>query len=397
MKTGILGGTFDPIHSAHLMIAQKAYTEFGLDKVLFMPSPNPPHKNESEITPLKHRIRMIELAIADFDYFHFSDFELNREGKVYSAETLTRYKKLYPHEELYFIVGSDSLFSIDSWYHPEIIFEKANILAAKRDDKSLDTLTDKIKYLKKQYKASISEIEVEASSISSTKIRVAANKLDLADYIPQKVCKYIIENHLYEDYKGLTRMTNTDIIDELKNSQNSDRFKHTLAVAKTAQKMSEALGENPNKAYLAGLLHDCAKCISDEELVIICKENGIDITASEKNNLYLLHAKVGAYLSEHKYGITDKDILHAVRYHTTGRPNMSLLEKIIFTADYIEPGRYKQKNLDILRNTAYEDIDYTVYLILKDTVDYLKSKKSVFFDKNTIKALDYYKNLIKNR
>lgn len=397
MKTGILGGTFDPIHNAHLMIAEKAYKEFALDKVLFMPSPNPPHKNETEITPLEHRIAMIKLATEDYSYFEFSDFELNCKGKVYSAETLTRYKEIYPDEELYFIIGSDSLFSIDSWYHPGVIFEKAHILAAKREDKSRDTLAEKIKYLKEYFGASISEIEVEASSVSSTKIRQAANLSDLTGKIPEKVYNYIVKNHLYEDYKGSTRMTNAEIIDDLKSKQNPHRFKHTLDVAETAKQMAEALGENPNKAYLAGLLHDCAKCIPDEEMVIICKNNNIDISESENNNLFLLHAKVGAYFSKVLYGITDEDILRSVRYHTTGRPNMSLLEKIIFTADYIEPGRYKQQNLDLLRKIAYKDIDYTVYLILRDTIDYLKSKTGDSFDKNTLDAYLYYKELIEKR
>lgn len=397
MKTGILGGTFDPVHNAHIMIAKKAYEEFGLDKVLFMPTPNPPHKNEDEITPIEHRINMLKLAIEDYEFFEFSDFELNRSGNVYSADTLTLYKEKYPDEELYFIIGSDSLYTIESWYHPEVIFKNAHILAAKRADSSGDSLKNKIAFLKDNYSAKISEIVVEASGISSTMIRQSAENINLAEYLPLKVCNYIKENNVYKHCKGSKRMTNADIINDLQNVLNSHRFNHTMGVADTAKKMAEALGENPNKAYLAGLLHDCAKCISDTEKIKICKDSFIEISAAEKCNPSLLHAKVGAYFTEHKYNITDDDIINSVKYHTTGRPEMSLLEKIIFTADYIEPGRDKQPNLDTLRKTAYYDIDLTVYNILKDTLDYIKDKNRDKIDINTNDAFNYYKNLIDGR
>lgn len=397
MKTGILGGTFDPVHNAHLMIAQKAYEEFALDKVLFMPSPCPPHKNETEITSTRHRVKMVQLAIEDYDYFEFSDFELAENGNVYSADTLCLYQKEHPDEELYFIIGSDSLYTIDSWYHPEIIFQTAHILVAKRDDNSGEALEEKIKFLKKNYDAKISQIIVKASDISSTKIRQTGNHMDLSGYVPEKVGNYIKENSLYTDYKGSKRMTNAEIIADLKKTQNRHRFEHTMGVAKTAKKMAEVLGENPNKAYLAGLLHDCAKCISDEEKIKICKENSIEISASEKCNPFLLHAKAGAYFTQYKYHITDTDIINAVRYHTTGRPDMSLLEKIIFTADYIEPGRNKQPNLEELRKSAYLDIDFTVYMILRDTLNYLETKGQENIDGYTKDAFLFYKKLIDKR
>lgn len=397
MKTGIIGGTFDPIHNAHLMIANKAYSEFHLDRVLFMPSPNPPHKNEDEITPISMRINMIKLAIEDYPYFEFSDYELNRTGKVYSADTLTAYKKENPDEELYFIIGSDSLYTIDSWYHPEIIFKTSHILAAKRDDASGSSLEQKVDFLKKNYNADISILHVNASDISSTKIRQSISQKDVSESIPQKVIDYIKANTLYKDYQSVCRMTNAEIIEDLKKSQNPHRFAHTLGVADTAKQMAEVLGENPNNAYLAGLLHDNAKCFTDEEQIQICKKNNIEISCSEQQSPYLLHAKTGAFFAETKYGITNKNIISAIKYHTTGRKNMSLLEKIIFTADYIEPGRNKQPNLDILRETAYTDIDATVYLILKDTLEYLRNKSRDSIDEQTYEAYMYYKNVIENR
>lgn len=391
MRIGILGGTFDPIHNAHLMIAEKAISEFNLNKVLIMPSPNPPHKSVDGITSIEDRINMIKLAIEGNQQLEFSDFELNRKGYVYSADTLRMYKELHPDDELYFIIGSDSLFTIDSWYHPEIIFANAGILVSRRDDASQDSFIDKINYLKSHFQIDISEIIVNVSGISSSKIRMLSDYSKLSKYVPGKVAEYIDINNLYNEKKK-SKMTNAEIIEDLKIELDSNRLEHTLGVADTAKKMAEALGENPNKAYLAGLLHDCAKCIPDDKKIDICRKNKLPISQCEEDNPYLLHGKVGAYVSKNKYHVTDEDILNAITYHTTGRPDMSLLEKIVFTADYIEPGRTKQPNLGMLRDIAYKDIDRTVLMILKDTLEHLQKKCCNNIDTNTVEAFEFYSN-----
>ena len=197
-------------------------------------------------------------------------------------------------------------------------------------------------------------------------------------------------------------MTNAEIIADLKIKLNEHRFQHTINVANTAKKMAEALGENPNKAYLAGLLHDCAKCNSDEENVKLCQNANVEITDIEYKNQYLLHAKAGAVVAHDKYHVNDEDILNSIKYHTTGRPDMSLLEKIIFTADYIEPSRDVQPNLKLLRDIAYKDIDKTMYIILRDTLDYLKNKakeqknEDIYqnIDSHMIEAFNYYSKFV---
>lgn len=396
MKIGIIGGTFDPIHLGHLSIAKAALAEYKLDKVLFMPSPNPPHKNQAEITPINTRIEMIKLAICDEQDFELSDFELKREGVIYSADTLSLFKETHPDDDLYFILGSDSVYTLDSWYKPDIIFKNVNILAAVRGDVADTTLDGKIDNLSKEFNAKIFKLNVPAFPVSSTKIRQSQYD-NLTDVVPEKVALFIKNNEVYGKSKGSKRMTNAEIIEDLKNILDEYRFEHTMGVANTAKKMAEELGENPNKAYLAGLLHDCAKCLTHEERVNFCNKHNIFITESEYKNPSLLHAKVGAFLVKSKYFIVDEDIINSVMFHTTGRENMSLLEKIIFTADYIEPGRTKQPNLSMLREIAYTDIDYTVYLILKDTLDYLDKTGAGVIDNNTMKALNYYREVIETR
>ena len=193
-----------------------------------------------------------------------------------------------------------------------------------------------------------------------------------------------------------------EIISEVKKHITEKRYVHTEGVAFTAaalaMKFSYESGyrENDNmefvdKARTAGYLHDNAKCLSDEELLAVCAQNNIPVTECEKKSPYLLHGKVGAFYAKTLYGIDDEDILNAITYHTTGRPGMSMLEKIIFTADYIEPGRTKQANLDYIRYLAFTDIDRCVLKILSDTLDYLEEKhKSI--DDMTVKTLEYYKN-----
>lgn len=154
--------------------------------------------------------------------------------------------------------------------------------------------------------------------------------------------------------------------------QDSKRYEHTLGVEYTAAALAMRYNCDIRDAQIAGLLHDCAKCLTDEKRLSICKRNKIPMTAVEKKNPFLLHAKVGAYLAHKKYGIKNQNILNAIRNHTTGRQNMSTLEKIVFVADYIEPGRTHAPGLSEMRKLAFVDLDKVFIRILEDTLDYLK-------------------------
>jgi len=170
------------------------------------------------------------------------------------------------------------------------------------------------------------------------------------------------------------------------------RFQHTLGVAYTAAAMAMKYEVDVKKALIAGLLHDCAKCVSDEKLLKLSEKENIEVTDVERRNPYLLHAKVGAMLATKEYGIDDEEILDAITYHTTGRPGMTDLEKIVFVADYVEPGRDKAPNLAKVRKLAFEDLDETVRKILKDTLKYLEEEKGSDFeiDPMTAKTYEYY-------
>lgn len=186
-----------------------------------------------------------------------------------------------------------------------------------------------------------------------------------------------------------------DIQNKLRKKLKGSRYIHTLGVEYTSVCLAMKYGEDLEKAELAGLLHDCAKQLPEKKLIKICREHGEKISKMEFQQPFLLHGKAGACLAKDKFGIEDESVLNAIRYHTTGRPDMSLLEKIVFVADYIEPNRKKADNLAELRRLAFEDLDETVLLILEQTLDYLE-KTGKEIDHHTIMTRDFYKKLLRS-
>ena len=174
------------------------------------------------------------------------------------------------------------------------------------------------------------------------------------------------------------------------------RYEHTIGVMYTAGCMAMAHGFDVEKAMLAGLLHDCAKCMSHEERLSLCHEYHVSVTESELQNKALLHAKAGAILAKIAYDITDEDILHAIKVHTTGEPDMNLLDKIIYIADYIEPGRDKAPNLELVRNLAYKDLNACMAQILNDTLLYLQTRGGMI-DPTTELTYQFYKKYQEER
>ena len=167
------------------------------------------------------------------------------------------------------------------------------------------------------------------------------------------------------------------------------RFEHTLGVAYTAAALAMCYEVDINKAQTTGLLHDCAKCMSNEKKLLICEKHHIPVNDVEKKNPFLLHAKVGSYLAMKQFCIHDQDIINAILNHTTGRPGMSQLEKIIYIADYIEPGRKQAPNLTQVRRMAFQDLDKALLQILGDTLKYLNSIDSPI-DPMTQKTYEFY-------
>lgn len=200
MKIGIMGGTFDPIHNGHLMLGKAAYEAFDLDEVWFMPNGNPPHKRKSTIeADVQDRVRMVELAIREVSYFRQELYEAERQEISCSYQTLEHFHAMRPQDRFYFIIGADSLFTIDSWVHPERIFPNCTILATYRDEiNSKRMMENKIEELRERFHADIRLLVTPLLHVSSHELRNMIKEGSTIDaYIPQAVAEYIIRNKLY--------------------------------------------------------------------------------------------------------------------------------------------------------------------------------------------------------
>ena len=366
MKIGIMGGTFDPIHNGHVMLGEYARDLFSLDEVWFMPNGNPPHKmNEKIESQTKHRVEMVRRAIQDKEGFVLQLYEVERKEINYSYLTMEHFKETYPECEFYFIIGADSLFALERWVHPEKLVKTCVILAAYRDGKNTAEMERQIEYLNQKYGADIRLLKTPSVDISSTEIRQRIkNGLAVQNMISETVYQYIHEQHLFAD--DLEEMR-----EKVRQTQKESRFSHTLGVVDTALQLAKQYQVDEKKAEIAALLHDCAKEIYPG----------------------LQHAPKGAELAKTEYGIQDEEILNAIRWHTTGRPKMTKLDKIIYIADYIEPNRNQAPNLDEIRRLARLNLDECLYTILKATLAYLETKKDDI-DPMTEQTYFYYKKLL---
>ncbi len=387
-KIGIMGGTFNPIHLGHIELGKCAYEQYKLDKVIYMPAFSPGHRIGEDILPYQYREDMVKLAISDFPYFECSDLEFQRGGYTYTVDTLTTLKELYKDDEFYFIIGADSLYSFHTWRNPDKIMELATLLVATRDDVDMDELNVKIDELSHKYNGQIYPIITDSVPISSTKIRNALKFCEEPKFLDERVHLYICENGLYTVDVDMIKAT-------LKADLTPHRYLHSLSVAQVARELALKYQENDFKAYLAGLLHDCAKSLSDNKKLEICQNNCIIPSQAELSFKDLLHSKVGVIVCREKYNISDADFLNAIYYHTTGHKEMSFLEKAIYVSDYIEPLRRELPNIEYIRKVAFENIDLAVYLITKNILTYLEESNAVI-DELGYETLKYYEKLCKD-
>lgn len=199
-RIGIMGGTFDPVHNGHLLLGKQAYEEYGLDEIWYMPSHIPPHKKDRKITASEDRIEMLRLALQDLPYCIVSDFEMKREGNTYTAHTLALLKEAYPEDQFYFIIGADSLFQIERWYHPEKVMALTSLMVSGREYEGAErSFDEQIAYLSEKYGAKIYPLHNEEVDIASADIRRRiAEEKDIVKDVPEAVAQYIKEHGLYK-------------------------------------------------------------------------------------------------------------------------------------------------------------------------------------------------------
>ncbi len=359
MKIGIMGGTFDPIHNAHLIIPRCAKERFKLDKVVFMPGGNPPHK--PGVTDKRLRLQMTRLAAGN--EFDVCAYEVEKEEYSYTLKTLEYLTAKYPGNEFFFIIGEDSLRDITKWYRPREILRLCTLLVFPRE--SRETLARLIEKTKSELGGRIFAIDAPVFNVSSSEIRRRVRNGESIDaFVPPSVAEFIKANNLYAE---VTALNNGEIISRLKETLGEKRFIHTMGVAETARKLAERFGADAEKAYLAGLLHDCAKSMKTHEQLKKCAELGVELDEYSKLCPPVIHAPLGAETAKREYGVSDEEILNAIRRHTVAGKNMTLLDKIIYTADMIEPSR-DFEGVGLLRSLAETDVEKAFFESVKQSI-----------------------------
>lgn len=386
----IMGGTFDPIHFGHLMAAEYVRKKFHIKKVIFVPCGRPPHKENKNILDRNLRYIMTELATLSNKNFEVSPIEVRREGISYTVDTIDEIKKFYsPDTKLYFITGADALEKISTWKQLPKLLSMCEFIGVTRPGYDKKSLVEAINKVEVEYKRKLHFIEIPGLSISSTQIRNNIENNESVKYLlPEEVENYIYKYGLYKKGTIKKDLNYNEIYKMLRSNLSEKRYTHTMGVGEEAVNLAKAYNEDEDKAYIAALFHDSAKEIKDTKKLELCKEYGIKLDTIMKQQISLSHGFLGAEIARRFFRVEDKDILNAIRYHTTGRKNMSKLEKIIFVADVIEPNRKFNKDMQLLRTVAYKDLDKAVLICLKNVLE-LSMTKKVMFHPLGIEALEY--------
>ena len=376
MKIGIYGGSFNPPHLGHLAAAEGAARYLKLDKLVLIPAGDPPHKALSSDAPSgAHRFAMTRMMgeQAAFDTgisVEVSDMELTREGKSYTADTVRLLRAQYPDDELWLLMGTDMFLSLHTWHEPEKILDLAGIAAFGRTEEDIEPLfsAQRDNLYRTYPNARLFTLTIPGViDVSSTELReeLAAGKG--GNLLPPAVYGYILRNRLYGTDVNLKALSLSQLRPVALSYLKHKRIPHVLGTEQEAIRLAERYGGDVEKARVAALLHDCTKKLDMPDQLALCRQYGIQLDELEQKALKLLHAKTGAAIARDVYGVDD-EIYRAIWWHTTGHPDMTLLEKIIYLADYIEPSR-DFPGVDELRNCVYEDLDKGLLMGLQMTID----------------------------
>lgn len=369
-RIGIMGGTFDPIHQGHIRMAQCALHSMELDRVLMLPSGNPPHK--PEITPAEDRYRMVCAACAGLDGLEPCREEIDRSGVIYTVDTLSILQEKYPKAELYYLIGADTLMELHNWRRYETVLTLCTFLVFPRSwTYTPQQLTEERKRLTALGGRFIL-LDMEVVDISSTSIRQAIRGGENLPELPIQVREYAQAGSLYG--APLRISEGPKWLEMLFADLSVKRFSHTLAVADTARRLALIHHLDPVKAEIAGLLHDCAKCLPLKEMQRIARDNHLTEDETILASGALLHSVVGAYLARVKYGCEDEEVLQAILSHTTGRPGMSPLAMAVWLADTIEPTRAPYPLLDKVRMLAGLSLQKAMIASLEGTLQHVRKK-----------------------
>lgn len=393
MKIGIYGGTFNPIHAGHTEAARSAAQLLGLKRLLLIPAGTPPHKPLDAQTPSAGaRLEMARLAAETIDPIcptEVLDMELRREGKSYTADTIRELKKRFPKDRLFLLMGSDMFLSFHRWRGPGEIARYCTLCAFSRSGRdSQEAFAAQRKLLKKNFHADVAILTLPGMiNISSTQLRASLPLGQGKEFLDPAVYGYILREGLYGTAADLKRLPLEDLRYVALSMLRHKRVPHVLGAEDTAAALALRWGADEAAARRAALLHDCTKKLDREQQLALCRQYDIRL-GPEDQRTALLHAITGAAVAKHVFG-EPPETVSAIRWHTTGKAGMSLLDKIVYLADCIEPTR-DYCDLRALRKLAFEDLDQAVLEALAMLAEDLR-QRGMEAHTDSVRAREYLK------
>ena len=367
MKIAVYGGSFNPPHLGHREAAEAVVREIAPDKLFIIPDCIPPHKEMAPNSPgPRERLALCRLNFADIERVEVSDIEILREGRSYTADTVARLREEYPGDALSLVVGTDMLLSFEEWHDFSYLFSRCELIVMPREEDDRPAIEEKKAEFEKKYGAKIRVLDSIPLPMSSSTIRSLLPKRMGADKLFPEVYAEIIKKNYYGALPELPWLR-----EQVTPYMNERRIAHVAGCEGEAVLLAMHYGADADAAAQAAILHDITKKLSYEEHLQLCEKYGIICDKSQLQNEKLLHAVTGAALARDLFGVSD-EIYSAIRYHTTGKPDMTLLEKILYLADYIEPTR-DFEGVELLRELAYKDLDKTMLTALSMSLQEVRS------------------------
>lgn len=399
MKIGIYGGTFDPPHLGHMEAAKAAIHYFGLDRLLLIPNKLPPHKflpkdaaNESA------RLAMTQLMADGIGPNATAlDLELLRAGPSYTADTIRALRATEPEAQFYLLMGTDMFLSFETWREPEVIAKEVTLVPFSREEGSSHELfavqTEKLRDL---LGAKIQMLPLDTiHPISSSQVRRLLHEEETQDkggaLLFPSVYGYILRHQLYGTSTVLKNLSPSRLRAVSYSMMKAKRIPHVRGTEETAVALALLLGENPEYARRAAILHDCTKYWELPEHLALCEKYGIPLDDLERQSVKMLHSKTAAILAKHQFGEAP-EICRAIACHTTGAPDMTRFDKILYLADYVEPTR-DFDGVEELRQLAFSDLDKAMIVGLETTIAELQ-EKNVPVHSNTNRTLEQLKRIV---
>ena len=389
-KIGVYGGSFNPPHVGHMLAVREMEAALGLDRVILIPAATPPHKILAENSPdAKTRLEMLRLAAEGMEHVEVSDLELRREGPSYTVETVRRLRSMYPDDQLYLLMGTDMFLSFDHWYEPDEICRCAAIVTAHRaagDQMLADRIRRQAKRMREDFHAEVILLDNHYAEMSSTTVRRMLCFRCAQTYLAPKVHDFILQNGLYGTGKDLRNLPFEELRKVSLSLHDPKRVPHVIGCCETAAHLARRWGADEALAARAGILHDVTKALDQTAQLLLCEKYGIMTNAFEQEHYKLLHSKTGAAVARHIFGECDA-VFDAIYWHTTGKANMTLLEKILYIADYMEPNRCFD-GVQTLRDLTETDLDAALLKGFEMSIELLLSEKKPL-DRYTVEARDF--------